>query len=300
MDTATTNSQPTRDPLNTIYIISKGRPHCRTAETLTKMEYPGEWFIVCGNNDETIPQYQERWGKDRVLIFDWYQEVQHSDLLDNFGVEKMSSGAVPVRNATQRISTQRGELRHWQFDDDYNGFYSIIREAGQPKHLRLSGEKFQQQLRWIAQFGHNARLSNAGFAVGAETRPETVFKTARRVFNAHNMPSDPELFTRWRGRMNDDLINAIETLRMGKREMSFKFMHMIMQETQSENGGNTDIYVAHGTVRKTAYAVLIDPRNVRLIIKYGRYHHKVNWKGLCPRIIPARFASQPAKTEIQQ
>ena len=44
--------------LNTVYIISKGRPQCRTACTLEKMGYPGQWFIVCGNNDETLPEYR--------------------------------------------------------------------------------------------------------------------------------------------------------------------------------------------------------------------------------------------------
>jgi len=277
----------TKDLLNTIYIISKGRPHCTTAQTLTDMDYPGEWFIVCGNNDDKLSEYQSRWG-DRVLVFDWYDEVKQSDLLDNFGVEKMSSGAVPVRNATMKISQARAELRHWQFDDDYQAFYSIIKRDGQPKHLRLDGEAFQRRLRYLSTFAHEASLSNVGFAVGAETRPEVVFKPSKRVFNAHNMPSDEKLFLRWRGRMNDDLINAIESWRYGHVEMSLRCMQMSMKDTQSEAGGNTDIYQAHGTVRKTAYAVLIAPAATKLVIKYGRFHHQVNYKQVCPKLIHER------------
>lgn len=41
---------------STIYIISKGRPQCHTAKTLQRIDCPGEWFIVCGNNDETLGQ----------------------------------------------------------------------------------------------------------------------------------------------------------------------------------------------------------------------------------------------------
>lgn len=84
--------------INTIYIISKGRPQCKTAETLTRLKFPGKWFIVCGNNDETLEEYKRRWG-DKVIVFDWFDEVKKTDFLDNFGYEKMASGACPVRNA---------------------------------------------------------------------------------------------------------------------------------------------------------------------------------------------------------
>lgn len=97
--------------LNTIYIISKGRPQCKTAETLTRLNYPGQWFIVCGTNDETLPEYQKRWGEDRVLVFDWKDETTRTDTLDNFGFEVMPSGAVPVRNAPLQ-HTITHELSH--------------------------------------------------------------------------------------------------------------------------------------------------------------------------------------------
>lgn len=36
--------------VNTIYIMSKGRPECVTAQMLSRIHYPGSWFIVCGDN----------------------------------------------------------------------------------------------------------------------------------------------------------------------------------------------------------------------------------------------------------
>lgn len=275
--------------LNTIYIISKGRPQCHTARTLVQMNYPGEWFIVCGNNDDTIPQYQERWGKDKILIFDWTEEVKQSDLLDNFGVETMSSGAVPVRNATRKIALSRGELRHWQFDDDYVMFRHISKDLTKNETIH-DGAFFEQELLKISTFAHTAKLSNAGFCLGMEAFPEMVKTYSKRVFNAHNLPTDPGLFMTWRGRMNDDLINALEVYHLGKREMSFKFMTMLLAPTQSEKGGNSDIYELSGTVRKTAYAVLIDPYAVKLTIRFGRYHHKVDWRKVSPKLIRETYA----------
>lgn len=274
--------------INTVYIISKGRPQCRTAVTLNKMKYPGEWYIVCGNNDDTISEYQRIWGKEKILIFDWYKEVVNSNLLDNFGVDTMSSGAVPVRNATRKISEARGELRHWQFDDDYVSFRHINKTY--TSNVSMSGKLFEKELYNLAEYAYNSDFANIGFCLGNESFPNVSRKAGRRVFNAHNLPSIKDKFVEWRGRMNDDLINAIDVFNKGKIEMSFRFMNLTLAATQSEDGGNTDIYKLSGTVRKTAYAILIAPSAVRLVIKFGRYHHHVNWDKITPRIISNKYA----------
>lgn len=280
---------PINKQLNTIYIISKGRPNCITAKTLKRMNYPGEWYIVCGNNDNTIPEYKKNWGEDKILVFDWYEETKESDLLDNFGVNKMSSGAVPVRNATRKIAFERGEIRHWQFDDDYVGFYRVNKNM-KKNHRIVDGKEFEYELNKLATFANNAHLANIGFCLGHEAFPSGAKQISKRVFNAHNMTTDKDIFVKWRGRMNDDLINALDVFNNGKIEMSFKFMSLVLAPTQSDKGGNTDIYQQTGTIRKTAYAVLIEPKVTKLVVKFGRYHHEVNWKQICPKLIRETYA----------
>lgn len=274
--------------LNTIYIISKGRPQCRTAATLVKINYPGEWFIVCGNNDETLPEYQKKWGKDRVLVFDWYKQIEETDTLDNFGFDTMPSGAVPVRNATIEISRARGERRHWQFDDDYNSF--ALTNANLVKKKTLTGERLQWWMCRIAKFADQTGIPNCGFALGTmESTPDQAKKVGTRVFNAHNQ-SSTGLATRWRSRLNDDLINAIETHRLGqKTEYSFKFLALTMTPSQQEDGGLSDIYRNEGTVRKSAYPVLLVPNAAKLIIYAGRYHHSVEWKKIRAKVISEKW-----------
>lgn len=274
--------------LSTIYIISKGRPQCRTAKTLTKMKYPGEWFIVCGNNDETLEQYLANWGEEHVKVFDWYDEVKRTDTMDNFGFDSMPSGACPVRNATAEISRRRGERRHWQFDDDYTGFYGL--DAKKHKNVRLDADEFMRRLEAIAGFADRCGLRNAGFPPSTiEVAPDGALQIAHRVFNAHNLPSGGRDFVKWVARMNDDLINAINVWRTGGMEMSFKFMAMTMPPTQSESGGLTDIYRDEGTVRKTAYAVMAAPGQVKLVDRFGRYHHSADWKRIVPKIVSDEY-----------
>ena len=276
--------------LNTIYIISKGRPDCDTARTLLKLNYPGQWFIVCGNNDETLPSYIKTWGKEHVIVFDWYKEIKETDTLDNFGFENMPSGACPVRNATIRISKERGEIRHWQLDDDYNSFWLTDPNLKHKTRIR-DGALLEWWMCRIAKFADSCKLPNCGFALGTiESAPDNGLKAGTRVFNAHNMSSEG-LTTRWRSRLNDDLINAIETHRLGqKTEFSFLFLALTMPPSQQENGGLSDIYRAEGTVRKSAYPVLLAPNAARLIIKFGRYHHKVDWGKIRAKIISEKWA----------
>lgn len=278
-----------KESLNTIFIISKGRPSCTTAKTLTKIEYPGEWYIVCGNNDETVDEYIKNWGKDRVLIFDWYQQIKESNLLDNFGCKDMGSGAVPVRNATRKIAEAMGKKRHWQFDDDYTGF-AIARPRAKA-WKKLNGQELESELFKLAMFGDKAGLTNIGFTPSGDARPDTWNVYKKRVFNAHNMPTANHEFMEWKGRMNDDLINSIECKHKGKKILSVKYLKMDMKLTQQEEGGNTDIYKDSGTVRKTAYAVLFEPKAVKLINKFWRYHHRVNWRIISPKLIHDKFSA---------
>ena len=226
-----------KERINTVYIISKGRPRCTTARTLTRIGYPGEWFIVCGNNDETLDEYKANWG-DRVIVFDWYEEIKHTDTLDNFGFEIKASGACPVRNVVARISRERGEERHWQFDDDYNKFAAIKNINGRLRNRRLLGKELERWLLCIAKFGDKAKLPNVGFGPALiESAPENWRKMKQRIFNAHNMINDENIRTEWVSRLNDDLINAINTWKSGKPEFSSHFASMTMETTQAEAGG---------------------------------------------------------------
>lgn len=270
--------------LSTVYIISKGRPQCHTARTLERIGYSGDWFIVCGNNDETLEQYLARWGSERVKVFDWYEQVKATDTMDAFGFEDMPSGAVPVRNATAEISRARGERRHWQLDDDYTGFQHFDGRTG--KRPKCDGETLARMMERMAEFADECGLANCGFPPSTiETDGNGALTCGKRVFNAHNLPSGGELFEEWRGRLNDDLINAINVWRHGKAELTFKCLAMNMPPTQSESGGLTDIYRDEGTVRKTAYAIMAAPGQVKLVEKFGRYHHSADWRHIVPKIV---------------
>jgi hypothetical protein len=274
-----------KEKINTIYIISKGRPQCYTAKVLKKINYPGKWFIVLGNNDETINEYKKIWGEDRIIIFDWFSQIKKTKFLDNF-FDKLPSGASPVRNATRDISYSRGELRHWQFDDDYVNFGYFSFKEKKFKTIK-DGKILEYFLFKITEFGYKINLPNVGFSLAHETYPEEASNFSKRIFNAHNLNNLN--FVEWEGRLNDDLINAIKVYKFGQSEFSFKFLNTKPFETQKVKGGLTDIYKDYGTVLKTMYAILYEPKVTKLVIKFGRYHHETDWKLITPKILDYKY-----------
>lgn len=273
--------------LATIYIISKGRPQCKTAQTLTKMAYPGEWFIVCGNNDEKLDEYIAKWG-DKVKVFDWYEEIKHTDVMDNFGFQKMASGASPVRNAVFDISRSRGEKRHWQLDDDFTCFrMANIRKN---KNVKISGNTFYYWLSRIAMYAESAKLANIGIVLAEEAFTSSALRYKNRVYAAHNMSNDVEITPKWKGRFNDDTIHAISVFRSGYlKEMALRFLCIDTPLSQQEKGGLTDMYQLLGTVRKTAYLILMAPNAAKLTIRHGRYHHIVDWSKLVVKVLNEKY-----------
>lgn len=271
------------DKLNTLFVISKGRPKCTTAHLLQRIGFPGDWYIVCGSNDETVPQYEANY-PGHVLVFDFGKEFGQTDTMDNFGLAK-SSGACPARNATAKIAAKMGLKRHWQFDDDYTGF-NVYDPARGKNRTSCDGPTIYEVMKAIASFADSVGASNAGFTVATmECRPDNRMAVARRVFNAHNMPVWGDEFVKWTSRMNDDLINAVSVAKRGGYEAQFKFAGIAMKPSQQEDGGLSDLYREEGTVFKTAYAVMANPSSVKLVRRFGRWHHSMNASTTFPKVV---------------
>lgn len=271
---------------NTIYIVSKGRPNCLTANTLISIDYPGEWFIVCGDNDETIPEYIERYGEDRIMVFNFQEAFDDCDMLDNLELT-IPSGAVPAHNQVQKISRDRGELRHWQLDDDITSFY--IKHPIKRNNLKLNGDVLYKYFTKIAEYGYKANLSNVGFSTPVEGRPETMYLKGTRVYNMHNFPSEDDKYIKLRGRLCEDIIQPIDSLRNGRYSLAFRFLTFNMPVTESLNGGNTDLYNKQGLERKAGYGVMVSPIGVKLSYNYDRLHHYINWNVIKPMVLDEKW-----------
>lgn len=103
-----------------VFILSHGRSD--TVITLNALEnagYTGDWFIVIDNEDKTAEAYYERFGADKVIMFDKLEQSKKFDTADNFSDRRT---IVYARNACFEIAKELGYDYFLQLDDDYTAF----------------------------------------------------------------------------------------------------------------------------------------------------------------------------------
>lgn len=271
--------------LNNVYIISKGRPQCITAQMLRDIGWPEDhWFIMCEDDDDKLPEYREKWG-GHVLTFPIADYLETTDYLDNAGTS-LPHGAAPVRNAVIKYSHEHGDKRHWQLDDDYTSIRRTVFRNGRPFTQTCS--TFEQCIEYmapIAQIGYDGRVPVVGGCPANKSFPDKWNSIGFKVFNIFNIDSNG-LDPTWRGRMNDDTINSIDVHNsMRPIELVFNCLCVNTQPTQAVPGGLTEMYRSEGTIRKTAYALMLAPLEIVPDKMFGRVHNVMKGSEVQPKLI---------------
>lgn len=110
------------------FILTHGRPdRVLTYEKLRKHGYTGKIYIVCDDEDKTLPEYRKRFGD--VLVFSKSEIAKTFDEGDNFGDRR---AIIYARNACFELARQIGATHFIELDDDYTYFKF----------------RFDDQLRW--------------------------------------------------------------------------------------------------------------------------------------------------------
>ena len=97
------------------FILTHGRPdRVLTYEKLRKHGYTGKIYIVCDDEDKTLPEYRKRFGD--VLVFSKSEIAKTFDEGDNFGDRR---SIIYARNACFELAQQIGATHIIELDDDY-------------------------------------------------------------------------------------------------------------------------------------------------------------------------------------
>ncbi len=103
------------------------------------------------------------------------------------------------------------------------------------------------------------------------------FTVNTRIYSCNLIRNDAPF--RWRGRYNEDTILSLDILKAGWCTVQFNAMLQDKQHTQTMTGGNTDeFYAQEGTVPKSQMLVKQHPDVARLVWKFGRPHHHVDYR----------------------
>ena len=143
-------------------------------------------------------------------------------------------------------------------DDDIYTFYEMDDSIGKKVKIE-DGNKLYRLMERVARFGLECGFSDIGVDGATWLNGEEARKVTRQVFVCHNLPSD-DTFIPWRGRMADDLVQAIDTERTSRGiQLSVKWFGYAYAQSATASGGNTDLYNAEGYIRKAGYINLVGP-----------------------------------------
>jgi hypothetical protein len=275
------------DPQFPIYIPSKGRADiAKTMPVLDKMGVPYRIVVEESQRDA----YADRFGADRIIILDRaYQEAY--DACDEHGLE-FSKGSGPARNFIWDHAQAEGHAFHWIMDDNlvlFERFHQNQRIPVADGTIIAAMEDFVTRYRNVAMAGPNYHM----FVPSRHRRKP--YRTGTRIYSCILIRNDVPF--RWRGRYNEDTILSLDVLKAGWNTVLFDAFLQWKVPTQSLPGGNTEaFYAAKGTLPKSEMLVRLHPDLARVVWRFNRWHHYVDYGPFRNRpLVPRADLELPAE-----
>lgn len=264
------------NPRFPIYIPSKGRSDSRI--TMTHLDAMGVPYRVIVEPQE-FDAYAAVLPADRLLVLDPAYKAAY-EVCDEFGLSK-STGSGPARNFAWDHAAAAGADYHWVVDDNIKGFFRLNHNLKVPVSdgttLRVM-EDFVLRYKNVAMAGPNYFM----FASRKSGMAPYVLNT--RIFSCNLIRTDASF--RWRCRYNEDLDLSLRMLKAGWCTVLYNAFLQYKLPTQTVPGGNTDeLYKPDGTLPKSRMIARLHPEVARVVWRFGRWHHYVDYSGFTQKLI---------------
>lgn len=257
-----------KQPRFPIYIPTKGRAELGTTTTrLAEMSVPH--FLVVEPQEQ--PLYEKTKNEFATVLPMDMQYKQTYELCDTLGLSK-STGAGPARNFAWDHAIRNGYTHHWVMDDNIRHFQMFLNRT----RIRCRSSTFWYLMETFVLQYQNVAM--AGPAYDFFTIPTTCtrpFTLNTRIYSCNLIKND--LPFRWRGRYNEDTILSLDILKAGWCTVQFNAFLQGKLATQKMPGGNTTELYQQGTQEKSEMLKRVYPQYTKLVERYGRPHHHVNY-----------------------
>lgn len=245
-------------PHHPIYIPSKGRAHSMfTAKMFDAVDVPYQVVV----QPDQVEAYSA-W-KDRMLV-----------------LPENDKGLVYARNWIKDHSKSLGHERHWQFDDDIHYMMRVYKGNRLPMAANIAlalAEEFVERYENVALASFNSTFFITCRYGICDTQHPPFYLNSRCYTCFLVLNSLPN---RWRRRYNEDTDMSLQVLADGWCTVLFNAFLIFTQETMSDSGGQTDIYVNDGRLRMARQLESMWPGTVSVSRRHGRpqHHIKHDWK----------------------
>lgn len=242
-------------PRYPIYIVSKGRADSRlTARALGRMGV--DYYVAIEPQD--YDAYSVVIDKSKLLILPF---SNHGD------------GPGRARNWVWDHSKANGFKRHWVMDDNISQF---VRLHENKRYKCADGGMFRATEDFVDRFENApvAGLQYRFFCSPRQSYPPFVLNT--RIYSLLLIDNDCK--HRWRGRYNEDTDLSLNVLKDGDCTIQVNAFLQDKMVTQALGGGNTaEFYASEGTYNKSQMLVDLHPDVAKVVWRYGRWHHEVDY-----------------------
>ena len=246
-------------PKYPIYIVSKGRAY----NPMTAKIFEGagiDYFIVVEPQEEQ--EYVTALSKERVLVLPFA----------NKGL-----GSFPARNWCWEHAIANGHKKHWIFDDNIAGFRKWVNGK------RVKATDIKEAFLYVETFGDKDSFDIIGFEdINFVQRvPKKPFKINCHVYSAILIRNS--IGFRWRLKYNEDVDLCLQVLHSGGSTASciYYMRDKIATSNKMKGGNQTELYHGNDPKKKLLKAKMLQavwPQYVKVVIRFGRYHHLIDWK----------------------
>lgn len=273
-----------------VFILTHGRPdNVITLHTLRKQGYTGPVYFIIDNEDKAAGRYYEKFGKDHVVMFDKKSYADQVDEGNNFDERRTITHA---RNACFDIARKLGFTYFMQLDDDYTEIkFRINGQKKYPSGRFLVRTLLDRCFDLLVGFykaipAKSVAMSQGGDWIGGGDSGFSKYPLKRKAMNSFICSTERPF--RFVGAMNED-VNTYTTLgSRGDLFITVPFVALDQEQTQSQEGGITDMYLRFGTYAKAFTTVMMMPSSVKVSMMGNvnkRLHHKIKWNNTVPKII---------------
>jgi hypothetical protein len=272
-------------PKHPIYIVSKGRWESRlTAKALEAMGVP--YFVVVEAQERDA--YASVIDPKRVLVLDRRYQDEY-DTCDDLGYTK-SKGPGAARNFAWDHAISLGASWHWVMDDNIKRFFRYNHNLKVPA---TSGAIFRAMEDFCERYTNVLMAGPNYFMFVARKQKSPPFVANTRIYSCNLIRNDAPY--RWRGRYNEDTDLSLRMLKDGFCTIQFNAFLQEKTTTQKLKGGNTDaFYAKEGTGPKSAMQVQLHPDVSKIVWRFGRIHHFVDYRPFrANRLIPRTDLERP-------
>lgn len=254
-----------------LYIPSKGRADSRlTSKALTAMGV--RHYVVVEPHEVEVYRRALSGSLGAVLPLDMTYKARY-ELCDDLGLSK-STGPGPARNFAWDHSIANGHAWHWVMDDNIKDFRRLNRNT----KIRCNAPSFWRAMEDFSLRYTNVAMAGPNYMMFKPCREKSVpYTTNTRIYSCNLIRNDVPF--RWRGRYNEDTILSLDMLKAGWCTVQFNAFLQWKLQTQTLQGGNTaEFYAREGTSPKSEMLKRVHPDVTRLVWKFNRYHHHVNYQ----------------------